>query len=208
LRQTHPAPDGTRFISKVDMVFVMLLAAAVAAASLVLAARELISLMSAPVTLELPLENVRPGTIEPTPEAVVEARYTAVDVTLAGIPPYEFKLLAWSVLLVAACIVAVCGLVFGVALQLFRGRPFATALTWGIAVTGIFVAAAGMAAQVLDAAARNRLVASLSLFPHAGGNYYIMEFNPAPLAVGLVMALIAGIFQRGQRLQRDSEGLV
>ena len=34
------------------------------------------------------------------------------------------------------------------------------------------------------------------------------EFNIAPLAIGLVLLLVAGVFQYGRRLQKDTEGLV
>ena len=34
------------------------------------------------------------------------------------------------------------------------------------------------------------------------------DFNIAPLMLGMVLMLVAGVFQYGRRLQHDTEGLV
>jgi hypothetical protein len=74
----------------------------------------------------------------------------------------------------------------------------------------LILALAGSAAQILDSTARNRLARLVGANPRFPGEsvVYIMDFNIAPLVAGAALVLIAGVFQFGRKLQKDTEGLV
>lgn len=198
------------FISRTEAVFIMVIAALVGVVSAVVAGSEIRSLLTGSMTLELPLENVSPHPIEGGfPASVTGARYSTVDVAFTSVPAYEARLLACSAALDAVTVLAVCVLVWVLCRQVLAEQPFTKGSARAIGVVGIIVAAAGLFTQALDSAARSRLVDSSGLFPDSGGSlYFLMEFNPAPLVVGLVMALFAAVVHRGRRLQDDVVGLV
>jgi hypothetical protein len=75
---------------------------------------------------------------------------------------------------------------------------------------GVGLALAGTAGQLVDAIARSRLAQLISANAHRpeGTYFFSADFNVTPLVLGLVLVLVAGVFQLGRRLQKDTEGLV
>jgi hypothetical protein len=197
------------FISRTEALFIMVVAAIVGAVTLAVTGSEIRALLSGPVTLELPLGGFSPPSIGGLPEQVRGARYGSVEVAFASVPAYEARLLALASALSAVLVLAVCLLVWVLCRQVRAERPFSKASARAIGLVGITVSAAGTFAQAVDAAGRGRLVESSGLFPERGGSLsFLMEFDPAPLVIGLVMALFAAVVHRGRRLQDDVVGLV
>ncbi|RAX45616.1 hypothetical protein DQ354_09035 [Arthrobacter sp. AQ5-06] len=67
---------------------------------------------------------------------------------------------------------------------------------------------AGSAGQVLDAIASAAVARLIAANGQTDGVILAADFNFAPLLAGIVLVLIAGVFQFGRRLQKDTEGLV
>ncbi len=205
-RTTRRIPE---LISRTEAVFIMVIAAIVGIVSTVVTGSEIRALLTGPVTLELPLNDLSPHRIEGTSGSVTAARYSSIKVAFASVPAHEARLLAFSAALYAVTVLAVCLLVWVLCRQVLAERPFTKTSARAMGIVGIIVAAAGTFQQAIDSAGRSRLVQSSGLFPDSGGPlYFLMEFNPAPLVVGLVMALFAAVVHRGRRLQDDVVGLV
>lgn len=103
--------------------------------------------------------------------------------------------------------VGVCALVALVGMKLLADRPFVRTATYGIMSASILVMATGLFGQFFGAAARTEIVQYLG---DAGSAFYVFTFNfdTAPLGHGFALAVVAAAFQLGERMQRDTEGLV
>lgn len=68
----------------------------------------------------------------------------------------------------------------------------------------------GMAGQVLDGTGRSQLAEMIGAKAWAAGEAGIFsaDINLTPIIVGIALVLIAGVFEYGRRLQKDTEGLV
>jgi len=70
---------------------------------------------------------------------------------------------------------------------------------------------AGIVGQVLDGLGRSRLAEIIGAHARVPGESQIFsaDFNIGPLMLGgIVLLLVAGVFEYGRRLQKDTEGLV
>lgn len=106
---------------------------------------------------------------------------------------------------------AVAWSVVWLAWKLLHGRPFAASVGNALATAGGALAIGGLLSHGLGGfgawIAIEELLGDVSadadpFFPLA------MSFDPAPLGYGFAMLLIALAFERGRRLQQDTEGLV
>jgi hypothetical protein len=81
---------------------------------------------------------------------------------------------------------------------------------WINGACGAALALAGTAGQGLEQLARSRLADALGLIAVRGPGSVIFEGNISllPVVAGIALILIAGVFQFGGRLQKDTEGLV
>lgn len=88
--------------------------------------------------------------------------------------------------------------------RLLAGRVFARAAARDAAVAAIALLAIGTISQML--AWWSRVV----IVDESGGGTFSRRFDFDPLAVtgGLVLLLVAAVFRIGERIQRDTEGLV
>ena len=193
-----------KMVSRADAVAIMTVAAIAAAATTVLTIAGIIATFAGPVTLTLPLHS------SPQDPAGLElgatARFTAMEATIPALPSDEAALLAWAGVLGQVSVLAVAALLFLLALRLRGENLFTPASAWIVGACGVVLALAGSAGQVLDAVARTRVARLIAANGQSDG--FAAGFNFTPLVAGVVLVLIAGVFQFGRRLQKDTEGLV
>lgn len=201
--------SGTkRIVSRIDALLIMIAAAAAAAVTTFTTVRGVIETFAGPVTLTLPLRSSPQNPAGLGMDAV--ARFSAMEATLPALPSGEAALLAWAAVLHQVSFIAVAALLFLLAFRLREENLFTPASAWIVGVSGAVLALAGSTAQALDAAARSRIAELISASQVASGEtlVYVSNFNLAPLLAGIALTLIAGVFQSGRRLQKDTEGLV
>lgn len=203
------AAGGKRIVSRKDTAAAMILAAACAAVATILAVYRIADYLTGPVTLTLPLITTQLG---PTDLSLgAEAHYTSVEATIPRLPGPEAAALAWGEALDLLAVLAVLALMFLLAFRLRRRVLFSAGSAWIFVVCGAALALAGSAGQVVDGIARTRLADSIGLDQGAGNEYvlFVGTFSfVAPAVAGLFLILVAGAFQYGRRLQKDTEGLV
>jgi len=195
-------------LSRVDSAVLIVVSVAVAIAASVSTASTIISNGSGEVVLRLPLD---PSTRES--EALdlgAVARVSQVQVSVPGLPEYEASLLGWSAAMNLVAVLCVVLLLVLLAYRLTSSMLFGPRTAVIVGSAGMLLAISGSAAQILDSTAKNRLAEELGAAPARAGEtlLYISEFNPAHLVAGGALVLLAGVFQFGRRLQRDTEGLV
>lgn len=152
-------------------------------------------------------------------DAIADARYESVSVTVDGL---NGEARAWLVAEHLAATLLTLGLalvVAWVALRLTAGRPFVRSATIALGSTAILVSACGLIEQTAAAIGRAEVVTFLGVDEvGAGGNAenpsyegfvaFGLNLDLAPIGWGVALIVIAGAFELGQRLQRDTEGLV
>lgn len=152
-------------------------------------------------------------------DLIVDAGYETVWLSVSTLPAGTRWLIYAETILPALATIAICVTVFWLSFMLLRGRPFVRSLVHAVRATAIVVVVAGVGTQVFASAARSSIVQYLDPFTiTAGGNAddpsyeglmgWMLNLDLAPIGWALGLALVAAAFELGQRLQRDTEGLV
>lgn len=152
-------------------------------------------------------------------DAIEDAGYETAWLSVAGLPVGARWLIYGETALPALAMIAVCVAVFWLAIMLLRGRPFVRSLSNVIGITAVAVMIGGVGAQIFAGASRSAVVEHLApSVITAGGNAadpsyegltsWALNLDLAPVGWALGLALVASAFELGQRLQKDTEGLV
>jgi len=158
---------------------------------------------SATVTLPQPVSTPIPADATGSLQ-LVEGTFRMADITIAGVSGAVRSLLAASTILdVLANLSVVIGVIM-LCISLMRGRPFIPAVVRALVITSFALVVCGMLSTGLLAFANMEVAYALDQpgFPMLGN----LDFTAA--FVGLALALVATAFTIGQRLQRETEGLV
>lgn len=121
------------------------------------------------------------------------------------------QLYLWGTLTETLVVLAISVMVLLLCLKLLRRRPFTRSVTWFMGGVGVMLMVGGMVSQLLIAISRSLLVEGLRYLGPPNG---VTVPDPSwtvdltPIAAGFVLAVIAGAFEIGERMQRDTEGLV
>lgn len=204
----RPQSSGKKIVSRTDAILLMIASAAAAVATTALSASGIVGYFTGPVTLEVPLATKHQAAVGL--ELGSTGHYTALEATIADLPSGPAELLAWAGALNQVGVLAILSLVFLLACRLRGAVLFTAGSMWVVGTCGAVLALAGTVGQVLDAAARSRIVEMIGANARTPGESYIFsaDFNIGPVMMGIVLVLVAGVFQCGRRLQKDTEGLV
>ena len=156
------------------------------------------------------------GSIEKLPPQAMDGnvevtgRYDTALVEVSGLQD-DTSLL---VLVSALVWVLIWGIVFGsvayLAWQLIKGKPFAAPLTAAIMKAGSALAAGSVSAQLLSGLAQWHVIGEMTGNVVDGPWFWALEIpiDFAPIGAGILLLLVGLAFRHGERLQRDTEGLV
>lgn len=197
-----------RVVSRTEALWLMVGSAVAAVATTAAAVSDIVAYYAGPVTLTLPLAATHHAAAGLRLGA--EAHFASVEATIPALPGAEATLLAWAGILNLVGILAVLALLFVLAFRLRNENLFTPGSVWFIGACGAVLALAGTFGQVLDSAARHRLAQAIGANQGSAGESIIFSanFNVGPLVAGIVLILVAAVFQFGGRLQKDTEGLV
>lgn len=170
------------------------------------------------VTLTVPVTS----RIELTPEQVRDSSARVVEgsaqqadtvLTATGLDLTTRALVAAEQLVTTAVVVTVLVVIARLARQSIAPEPFTPRLSRSLMVGGATLAIGMTLAQVASLLAATRAHEQLfAISPGAvEGSGYVpptWTFELWPLGVGLVVIVLAGLIRNGERLQRDTKGLV
>lgn len=188
-------------------------------------------LTSRSISLRLPVYEFWPtlqagATIISGPTAqVTSGGFTSAEVYVSGLDMAARAWLAGSSLLQGATIIMIAIVVVTLSSTILRNDPFQPAVTRGIRLVGITVIVGGLAWQACSGVGESLAskqvlqLGSTELKDSASwdNNVPIIGFpQPSPhiqvdlwpIGVGLVMLVLAAAFRYGERLRRDTDGLV
>ncbi|RXZ68267.1 hypothetical protein [Agromyces albus] len=148
--------------------------------------------------------------------AIVDAHYDSVTLVIDGLPAGLRWLMVSQTTVAALLGIGLCLIVFILGMHLLERRPFARSATWSIFAAAVLVMATGTLAPFLHAISDAEVVQFLgdtvTAGPNTGGAEVLVFFgltiDPAPFGWGLALSVVAAAFQLGERLQRDTDGLV
>ena len=168
-----------------------------------------IEIFGSPVPVPLPVEGASMTSLADA-AGVAAAEYTQSVVAVETMDAGTRWLLLAEVALPAVATVLVCLSLWWLGLSLIRQRAFRRSMapTLGAAAIGLVVA--GMIGPLLGGIGRAQLVERLTIsgVDTTGFPAFLVELHLAPIGWGIALALVATAFEVGQRLQRETEGLV
>lgn len=201
-------PRNKKVVSRAEALWVMIAAAVAAIATTAAGVSNIMAYFAGPVTLTLPLATTHQAATGLRLGA--EAHFASIEATIPALPLTEATLLAWAGVLNLVGILAVLALLFVLAFRLRGENLFTAGSVWIIGACGVVLALAGTLGQGLDSAGRHRVAQAIGANQGGAGESIIFSanFNVGPLMAGIVLILVAAVFQFGGRLQKDTEGLV
>ncbi|WP_203581885.1 hypothetical protein [Microbacterium hibisci] len=185
-------------------------AVSVAVAALVAGVRAAVEIFGADATVAMPVTGGDVEALDGVSD-ITAAVYTSADVTFASLPAGVSWLLLLEVALPALATIGVCAIAWWLGVSLIRARPFRASMPTAIGVVACLVIAGGLFGQFAGAWGRAMLVEHLAATDEAVTDVFwifLLQLDLAPIGWGFALALVAGAFQIGSRLQRDTEGLV
>lgn len=203
---TTTANRAASLAEKAILGFIAGGALAIGVVNLVFLGLHIAELVGSPSTTLYDLPLIGPMDAELGASAAVEsAVYDRIDLTVVGLPVGAIAALVAAAVLTSLTTLAICGAVAWLCLRVFLGKPFVRSATWAIGGVAILVIAATHNDDVLVAIANAEAatLTGLDALPP-----FLFELDPAPIGWGVALAVIAGAFEIGQRMQRETEGLV
>lgn len=139
---------------------------------------------------------------------VASAEYSDSVVTFESLDAGTRWLLVGETALPALATIIVCMTLWWLGFSLIRQSAFRKSMPVVLASSALGLIVAGMIAPLLGGIARAQAV---ELLPASASDMFwtfLVRFDPSPIGWGIALALIAAAFEVGQRLQRETEGLV
>lgn len=161
--------------------------------------------------LHLEVDHALPEGIGGGTATLIEGVYDSAAVSASGLSGGVVALLTVARGFGLLTTAAVAWSVAWLAWKLLRGQPFAASVGNALAMAGGSLAVGGLLSQGLGGFGAWIAIEELLGDVSAGADPFfplVMGFDPAPLGYGLAMMLIALAFERGRRLQQDTDGLV
>lgn len=168
-----------------------------------------IEIFGSPVAVSLPVHDAQMSSLADA-DGITAAEYTLSVVSLENLDAGARWLLLAEVTLPAVATVIVCAALWWLGLSLIRQRAFRKSMVPVLATAAIALIVAGMIAPLLGGIARAQVVEQLTASGADSRGFWMLlvQLDPAPIGWGIALALVATAFEVGQRLQRETEGLV
>ncbi|MFD5226320.1 hypothetical protein ACFWHT_11925 [Microbacterium sp. NPDC058342] len=166
-----------------------------------------LEVFASPVAVALPLHDAPMPALEDV-GVVASAEYTESVVELDSVDAGARWLLLGESALPALATIIVCMSLWWLGYSLIRQRAFRRSMVPVLGTASLGLIAAGMIAPLLGGIARTQVVEQL---PDSAADTFwtfLVRFDPSPIGWGIALALVTTAFEVGQRMQRDTEGLV
>lgn len=168
-----------------------------------------IEVFGSPVAVVLPVENAGMAGIAGA-DGVAAAEYTQSVVSFETLDAGARWLLLTEAVLPAIATVTVCAALWWLGLSLIRQRAFRPSMVPVLATAAFALVVSGMIAPLFGAFGRAEAVEQLAASGADVAEFWMFMYSVdlAPVGWGIALALVATAFEVGQRLQRETEGLV
>lgn len=141
----------------------------------------------------------------PVDAALAGATYDRVDLEVTGLSGGGVAALGAATVTQSLLLIGAALVVAWLSLRIFLRRPFARSATWGLGLVSILTLVTGLLNPLFTGIANAEAAALLDVDALPA---FLIEISPAHIGCGLALAVVAGAFEIGQRMQRDVEGLI
>ncbi len=168
-----------------------------------------IEIFGSPVPVDLPVHDAQMASLADA-DGIRSAEYTQSVVTVEAMDAGTRWLLLAEAALPALATVIVCASLWWLGLSLIRQRAFRRSMAPILGTAAIALVVSGFLAPLFGAFARAQVVEHLTGSGAETGEFWAFQYQLylAPIGWGIALALVATAFEVGQRLQRETEGLV
>lgn len=168
-----------------------------------------IEIFGSPVPVSLPVHGAEMASLSDA-DGIAAAEYTQSLVTFETLGAGTRWLLLAEVALPALATVIVCMSLWWLGLSLIRQRAFRKSMVPVLSTAAFALVVTEMIGPLFGAFARAAIVEQLTVSGADTGEFWMLlyQLDPAPIGWGIAIALVATAFEVGQRLQRETEGLV
>ena len=157
----------------------------------------------------MPVTDARASVISDTTPLVSSAIYETVALSIEGLPAAARGYLIAAVILDTLVSIGISVVVAWLCIRVFVNRPFVRSATWGIGAVAVLVFVGGLGSSLFTGIAQAEAVSYLGLGAAEGlSPDFAASVDLAPLGWALALIVVAGAFELGQRMQRDTERLV
>ncbi|MGM7698791.1 hypothetical protein [Microbacterium sp. A84] len=153
----------------------------------------------------IPLMDFPAEQISEASAQVTSAAFETLTLTATGLSGSIRGLLITASILTALVAIGICAVVAWLCVRVLVGRPFVRSATWGIGIVAILVVAGGLLGPLFESLANAEIVMTLDI---TGLPVFLAVLDLSPLGWGMALAVVAGAFEIGQRMQQDTKGLV
>ena len=209
LTTTTVTPAGLRRSERVTLGFLAAVTALVGVLTFITAINEAIALAFGVETqLSLSTNATVPSDAATGTASLVQGTFSTATVTLVGVSTGARAFLGGGALVTGLMFAVLTAAFVYLCVGLIRGRPFSRSTTWLLATASSTLIAGGMITLGLTSIGLFMVAGELnadpidSIFPMAS------TVSLMPIFAGIALGAIAAAFEFGQRLQRDTEGLV
>lgn len=164
-------------------------------------------IFGSPVSIDLPVRD-SPMTGLADAAEVASAQFTESTVAFDSLDAGTRWMLLGERALPAVATAFVCMSLWWLGFSLMRRRVFRRSMVPVLASAAIALIVAGMLAPVLGGIARAQVVGQLPASASHMFWSFRAQIDGAPIGWGIALTLIVAAFEVGQRLQRETEGLV
>ncbi|MGO2933339.1 hypothetical protein [Microbacterium sp.] len=184
-------------------------AVSIGVASVVGAVGAGVEIFGSPVPVSLPVHGAGMASLSDA-EGIAAAEYTQSLVSVDSLDAGARWLLFAEVALPTVATVIVCLSLWWLGLSLIRQRAFRRSMASVLGTAAIALVAAGMIGPFLGGIGRAEVVERLEMSGADTSQFwaFLVSADLAPIGWGIALALVATAFEVGQRLQRETEGLV
>jgi hypothetical protein len=159
--------------------------------------------------LNVPLTNLALPPLGEGNSEVLQAAYATADAQPASLTLTERSLLLGSGLLGGLAGLLSAATLGLVSWSIYRGTGFGKQLARAVGISGLAVMAWGLLGPFMEAVAHHSVLDRIGLLPERGtGEFFLMELDVWPVAVGLGAAALANMFETGRRQQLELDGLI
>lgn len=139
---------------------------------------------------------------------IISGEFDRADLQVTGVDLWPRIALAIALALSSLCTAAIAATIVALCLGILSGRPFVRSVAWVLTTASLVLIAGNLIGAFFNTVAMFSIVAALNPDPVEAVFPFASEYDLTPLLIGLVFGAVATAFQLGQRMQRDTEGLV
>ena len=139
---------------------------------------------------------------------ILSGSFASADLIVTGASSTARALLGTGILVTGIMHVTLAVAFALLCLSLVRGRPFTRSMTWLLTAASAILILGGVLGQGFIAFAQFMVAAELTGDSLDGAFPIAADLNFLPILVGIGLGAVASAFEIGQRMQRDTDGLV